>query len=180
MNTWTVLRSCTSLFKIITKGFWLYTYFKRIPFLWLLPLRQVATISSRCKSVVYWVSTRLARFSGMLCFGARLLDWELLPGTSLLMVQQSYSFQLSNYDLIFADKYLNTWTTVKSNWCPIEIWMKHRGYRQRKAMRLDKLLWITTKTYKTCAVPSNNWLDSSVLMFVSLNPTIDAFELIVD
>ena len=27
------------------------------------------------------------------------------------MVQQSYSFQLSNYDLIFADKYLNTWTT---------------------------------------------------------------------
>ena len=48
-------------------------------------------------------------------FGARLLECELLPGTSLLMVQQSYSFQLSNYDLIFADKYLNTWTTVKSN-----------------------------------------------------------------
>ena len=143
-------------------------------------------MSSRCKSVMSVLSVHSVHevlrdaMRTWHSFGARLLEWELLLGTSLLIVQQSYSFQLSNYDLIFADKHLNTWTTVKSNWCQIQIWMKHHGYRQRKAMRLDKLQWITTKTYKTWAVPSNNWLDFSVLMFVSLNPAIDAFELIID
>ena len=80
-------------------------------------------MSSRCKSVIIVLSVHSAREVLWDAMRTR-HDWlgifttlvqELLPGTSLLMVQQSYSFQLSNYDLIFADKYLNTWITLKSN-----------------------------------------------------------------
>ena len=81
-------------------------------------------MSSRCESVesvhlvheVLWDAMQM-QHDWLGIFTALVQDYlsENFSRELLFFWSSKASFQLSNYDLIFADKYLNTWTTVKSN-----------------------------------------------------------------
>ena len=121
----------------------------------------VATMSSRCKSVHECpLGTR-----GSL--GCHVHATQLVKVIFTAFVQDYLSENFSfngltklvsrNYDLIFPDKYLDTWTTVKLSLC------------QTASEDLQNLVGSVKLV-----------IDFSVLMFVSLNSTLDMFELIID